>query len=869
MEPDRQSESRLEPGSQRFFNHKLAEPLAYLRGLMGPENESEGAESAGAPMEGLSAGSAQSVLKVLERKVGRLPVLDLPQPPEEAPRPEDLVDLSEKRYLIEGEIASGGMGRILNVYDQDIRRRVAMKVLHRGSRDAHTIGRFFEEAQATGQLEHPNIAPIYDLGIDEQHGVFFTMKLVRGRNLQEVIRDLAVGRHETRKRFTLTRMLQILQQVAMGVHYAHVRGVIHRDLKPENIMVGDFGETLVMDWGLAKITVKEVDRDSYEEPVDSQRRTSGHKTQDGTVSGTIAYMSPEQAKGWVDEIDERTDIFGLGAILYEILTFQAPFSHDDQQEILALAGAGEVVAPRQRAPRNVIPESLEEICLQALAADKADRYPDAMAFHEALQVFLDGSLEAERRRKEATVLTRQAQERAREYRRLAELESRMRKQAVESLAGLKPHDSDELKATGWAVEDSANQIRQQRIQAFNESTAFLHSAIHVDENHAAAKETLAGLYWERFEEAERDGNSDDMIIYRGLVERYHEGKFARLLAGIGTVTIDTDPVGATVKVVRMVERTRRLIEEPLDGAGGETPLRLELPIGYYILCVEKPGYRTTRYPLLLERCERHQAKVRLYREEAIPEGFVYMPAGECSVGGDPDAPGSLPLSRRYVGDLFVARYPVTFREYCRFLDALAKNSDPSLEELLPSTEAEGTCVRRSNAGYFEPDPEKLDLDSHTRARYGEGFEWDLPVIAVSWHAAARYARWLSERLGKNVRLLRDLEWEKASRGVARSLHPWGDRFDWSFCKGGLSRPERAQPEPVGVFGGDESVYRIRDLSGCVREWCEDWFLEKKYRLTRGGGWYSIHSGAFRGAYRLGTNPAIKSSLIGFRVAIEP
>ena len=140
---------------------------------------------------------------------------------------------------------------------------------------------------------------------------------------------------------------------------------------------------------------------------------------------------------------------------------------------------------------------------------------------------------------------------------------------------------------------------------------------------------------------------------------------------------------------------------------------------------------------------------------------------------------------------------------------------------------------------------------------------------MSWHAAARYLKWFSERTGRRARLPRDAEWEKAARGVARAMHPWGDRFDWSFVKGGLSRPERSQPEPVGAFPWDKSIYGVRDLAGTVIEWCEDWFLENKYRLTRGGGWYSIHEGSFRAAFRLGTNPVNRSSLIGFRVAVEP
>ena len=885
MEPDLNSDLISDLGSRRFFDEQLVRPLAYLRGLVGYDEDDPAVINAlsdrsgvgdldvdaGGNAPGSRVESASSLLKHLQDTFGYAPALDLPNPsagqhsPSGAP---PTVEFAEKRYVIEGELASGGMGKVLNAYDQDIRRRVAMKVLKRDCKEARSLAKFLEEAQATGQLEHPNIAPVYDLGLDPDYGVYFTMKLVRGRNLREIVRDLSIGRPETRKRFTLTRLLQLLQQVAMGVHYAHARGVIHRDLKPDNIMVGDFGEALVMDWGLAKIVSGSVSGSTHDEPVDSHRQTSGDQTLDGTISGTPAYMAPEQARGWVGDVDERTDIFGLGAILYEMLTYRPPYEGEDQRAVLARAGAGEIVRPLLRAPRNQIPQVLEEICMRALSLAKEDRYSDAMEFHEELQVFLDGTLEAQRRETEAATLARQGRDKAAEYRRLAAVEEQRRLKAQEVLSDLNPHDSHELKLEGWGLEDQAVQVRQQRMQLFNEATALLHSAINVDETCVAAKEALAELYWVRFEEAERSGNTDDMIIYESLVERYQQGRHTRLLAGRGEVSLDSDPPGAQVLVSRMVERNRRLVPDAAQAAG-TTPLRFELPIGYYRITLRKDGYRDTIYPVRVERCDRHLARVNLYRDAEIGDGFVFLPAGECIVGGDPAAPGGLPLGRRYIRDLFVSRYPVSFRDYCRFLDDRRRAGDPDLEQWLPRTEKEGACVELGADGNFRPAPSVLDIDPATLARHPKGFEWDLPAFAVSWYAAARYAEWLSRKSDKRIRLLRDHEWEKAARGSGSTLYPWGDRFDWSFVKGGFSRSERAQPEPAGAFDVDCSLYGVHDLVGSIREWCEDWFLENKYRLTRGGGWHSIQEGAFRAAKRQGTNPAICSSLIGFRVACEP
>jgi len=211
---------------------------------------------------------------------------------------------------------------------------------------------------------------------------------------------------------------------------------------------------------------------------------------------------------------------------------------------------------------------------------------------------------------------------------------------------------------------------------------------------------------------------------------------------------------------------------------------------------------------------------------------------------------------------------VTFSEYCRFLEDLRARHDPNLSARVPRTEKEGECVLLGANGRYAPDLEKL-VDAPTRDRYEAGFEWDLPVLAVSWVDACHYCEWLSASTRRTVRLLRDGEWEKAARGVARSLHPWGDFFDWSFVKGGSSRAEPPQPEPVGAFELDRSIYGIRDLAGSIREWCEDWFIEGVGRVVRGGHWAHMSKASFRAAVRSGIDPDMKSSAVGFRIAAVP
>jgi serine/threonine protein kinase len=285
-----------------------------------------------------------------------------------------------QRYVVQGEIARGGMGAVLRAVDCDIRREVAVKYLLDQS-DARKKTRFVEEAQITGQLEHPNIVPIHELGVDAQKRLFFSMKLVKGRSLSQVLDDLRQSPKLAEREFTLGRLLTIFVNICHALAYAHSRGVIHRDLKPANIMVGDFGEVYVMDWGLAKVLGQEAApwheagpgpaaalRDPTSpgsgERVATNRGQDADLTQDGAILGTPAYMPPEQARGEIAAIDERSDIYSLGAILYEFLTLQPPVDRGGgHMQVLMRVAEGHIVPPEQRvrqtrgaSPRRVPPE---------------------------------------------------------------------------------------------------------------------------------------------------------------------------------------------------------------------------------------------------------------------------------------------------------------------------------------------------------------------------------------------------------------------------------------------------------------------------------------------------------------------------------
>ncbi|MCU0723057.1 MAG: serine/threonine protein kinase, partial [Planctomycetes bacterium] len=313
------------------------------------------------------------------------------------------------RYTVRGEIARGGMGAIVEVVDNDIQRPVAMKVIL-GSRDPSQAARFVEEAKVTGQLEHPNIVPVHELGRTGDGKSYFTMKLVRGDSLEAVLERIADRDEESAARFPLPRLLEILLKVCDAVAFAHSRGVIHRDLKPDNVMVGAFGEVLVMDWGLSRVSAGgspgDPEAPSPVAPAGADpsgggaaprgkqpgTKSGGSRTIDGQVMGTPSYMPPEQAAGRVAEVDARSDVFALGGILYRILAQEPPYDGDTAEEVLRRAAGRDLLPPRRRSPFLRVPPELESVCMKAMERAREDRYPSVEALAEDVRAFLEHRL---------------------------------------------------------------------------------------------------------------------------------------------------------------------------------------------------------------------------------------------------------------------------------------------------------------------------------------------------------------------------------------------------------------------------------------------------------------------------------------------
>ncbi len=318
-----------------------------------------------------------------------------------------------KSYRSKSLVARGGMGAILSVWDEDLRRTLAMKIVLGREEEPNAEGtpqvgenqlvRFLEEAQITGQLDHPGILPVHDLGIDANGRVYFTMPLVRGQTLKEIFELARLGEQG----WNTTRAIGVLIKVCEAMAFAHSKAVIHRDIKPANIMVGRFGETYVMDWGLAKVlgrketrsTRAAADVGSSMSLVKTDRRDEAASdpnspliTMDGDVVGTPTYMSPEQARGHQAELGPPADVYAVGSMLYQLLTGRAPFHEPGTRISLHTVLARLLDGPPQRIEeidKTVVPE-LTAICEKAMAREPEDRYPGMLELAEDLRAFTEG-----------------------------------------------------------------------------------------------------------------------------------------------------------------------------------------------------------------------------------------------------------------------------------------------------------------------------------------------------------------------------------------------------------------------------------------------------------------------------------------------
>ena len=299
------------------------------------------------------------------------------------------VNKIERRLSLGKQFGEGGMSILLDAIDTNLMRNIAMKVLSEDmEKDEQALSHMVIEAQITAQLDHPNIVPIYELGIDRKKRPYFTMKKICGKVLHEIIEEQELS---TRTESDLFRLIQIMLKVCDAVSYAHSKGVLHRDLKPDNIMVGKFGQVYLMDWGVASLNKKENMATTANMTPGAKKRKK-YKTveeRSGSVVGTPCYMAPEQAYGNLDGIDERSDVFSLGAIIYEILTGTPPILGDSLVQMVRSARKCEIQFPNERVDFS-LPVGLVNIAMKAMCREPSGRYQSVEDLKNELESFLAG-----------------------------------------------------------------------------------------------------------------------------------------------------------------------------------------------------------------------------------------------------------------------------------------------------------------------------------------------------------------------------------------------------------------------------------------------------------------------------------------------
>jgi serine/threonine-protein kinase len=802
------------------------------------------------------------------------------------------------RYDLGPVVGRGGIGVVHIAHDTKIGREVAIKVL-RGDLPASFARRFVREGRLTARLEHPNIVAIHDLGrLDMDGRDFICMKFIRGRDLGDVIRALKRGEEETRRRFTRARLLQIFLGVCHGVAYAHERGVLHRDLKPRNIMVGDYGEVMIVDWGLAKAVspdkvaekpvvvakdehvgedtetlkvgpltnadlslppdpfakpppVKSAESSRVDPPMDAGESCAGE------ILGTPAYMSPEQARG--QPATAASDIYSLGAILYEILCHRAAFEGDEPLEVLRLVVAGDLVPPSRRS--GSVPEELERLCLLCLSKDPESRPATATWLAERIEEHLEGSREEERRRARSAELAAEASELYASYLAAHSSHRERVEQARELASSIPPWSGVEAKAEVYASLAAAGEAREEAARAYDAAVARAQEALAFDETNEGARNTLGALYLSRLAEAEAHERRGDALLYEALARRYGATESVEARAEIGLVT---EPPGARVVLRPLVEDGPFL--RPGDPVTlGVTPIERPLLAGRWLIELQRDGMRPVVVSIRLVRGERVDLRIPLYTDVEIGDDMVYVPPGPFLLGGVPDKFGEVVFERRDLPGFFVLRDPITCGEYVRFLADLA------------IADRDAALARRPRDGLTGPlwgDGRELRFPRERDRAAQHVYSAREPVVGVSWDDAQAFVRWRAALDARAYRIPSELEWEKAARGGDGRPYPWGTRFDDSLANLAASRSDGPGIAEVDAFPHDRSPWGMRGAAGNVREWCREGdgsgpdSPEVPLRITRGGAWHDTPEAA-RTTFRDALPARDVANGVGFRLVVTP
>jgi formylglycine-generating enzyme required for sulfatase activity/predicted Ser/Thr protein kinase len=749
---------------------------------------------------------------------------------------------ADDRYELGDRLGQGGMGIVYRAFDKVLSRTVAIKLLR--EEDPLTTERFLREARAQAKVEHEHICHIYEVGTLSGRP-FIAMQYVAGEPLGAA-----------RGQMSLEEKVRVVRDAALAVHAAHRVGLIHRDLKPSNILVEHTAagwRPYVMDFGIAR------------------EASANALTMTGQVMGTPQYMSPEQALGRTAEIDRRTDVYALGATLYELLTQKPPFTGATAAEVLLKVIEGDPSPPRARVPG--LPADLEAVVLRCLRKEPQERYDSARAFADDLGRYLAGEpVEARRtglwyrirkraRRNKAltvavavgvlatssvggvsrfiTVRDRNARvaslfdEGGRARTEAASLrvgEEALRKRAFALFDAEKEREAEPV----WA---KAREARTALELAVARAGRAFEAALEIDPERRETREALADNLLERALLAERNrdfAKRDDLALRLKLYDE--DGAFLRRWEASARLHIETRPAGAEVSLFPYVEAGGKL---PLgeERRLGATPLaEIPLPHGSYLLRVAAPGRAPLRYPVLLGRGESLALSLHLPQTQEIPSGFVYIAPGRFLFGTATETERWLrfapPLHESRTGGYLIGRTEVTVGEWLTFLETLPEKDRARLMPAADSILNGDIRLLEIGKGLWEYRFRLAGAKHGYAARTGEPFrhggrrlraiqDWmRFPVTGISFEDARAYTAWLNRsRRVIGARLCTGAEWERAARGADDREYPQGalptleeaNRHD-SYGDEGDGLDE------VGSHPGSRSPFGLEDTVGNANEW---------------------------------------------------